>query len=170
LSSVLLQVLLTYDARGVGLIADRYAALHGVTKGAKKASEKAKKAPKTPKRGVEGEAAALNLGRELACTTNVDGISTYTKAWAAKGGRQQSENLETHEVTGLTGRYSLDALRAIVVHQTHKLTTYSFEQTIQTVRLRDNSVLTAPLLIGSAHHHSGCRPQNQDPQNQEPQR
>ena len=37
-------------------------------------------------------------------------------------------------VVGLTGRYSLDALRAIVVHQTHKLTTYSFEQTIQTVR------------------------------------
>ena len=116
----------------MGLLADRYAALHGVTKGAKKATEKAKKAPKTSKRGVEG-AGALDLGRETAGSTNVDGISTYTKAWAAKGGRQQSENLETHEVVGLTGRFSLDALRAIVVHQTHKLTTYSFEQTIQTV-------------------------------------
>ena len=81
------------------MLADRYAAVHGVTKGAKKATEKAKKAaPKNGKRGTEC-AVALDLGREIAGTTNVDGISTYTKAWAAKGGRQQSENLETHEGT-----------------------------------------------------------------------
>jgi hypothetical protein len=41
---------------------------------------------------------------------------------------ETSENLETHELTNVSGRYSLDVLRALVCHQTHKLTTYSFSQ------------------------------------------
>ena len=61
-------------------------------------------------------------------------IVTYGKQWQAKGGRQQtSENLETTEVMGLTGRFSCDLLRALVCHQSHKLTTYTFGQAIEAV-------------------------------------
>ena len=41
------------------------------------------------------------------------------QAWASRAGARQqtSENLETHEVTNLAGRFSLDLLRALVCHQ-----------------------------------------------------
>ena len=129
-------VLLTYDARGLGLVADRFSALHGATKGAKAAAAKAKAREKDKdKTKAKGSATPVpspfNLGRELRGATTVQGVETYSKAWVAKGGRQQAvENLETHEVVGCTGRFSLDVLRALVIHQTHKLTSYSFAQVL----------------------------------------
>ena len=38
------------------------------------------------------------------------------------------------QVTGCAGRFALDVLRALVCHQAHKLTTYSFEQAVEAVR------------------------------------
>ena len=59
-------VLVTYDARGLGLVADRHAALRGVTKGAKaaKAVGKAAKGGKA-KGGAGGQGKAFNIGREM---------------------------------------------------------------------------------------------------------
>ena len=37
------------------------------------------------------------------------------------------------QVTGCAGRFALDVLRALVCHQAHKLTTYSFEQAVEAV-------------------------------------
>ena len=68
----------------------------------------------------------------------------------AAGARQQtSENLETHEVTGLGGRFSLDLLRALVCHQTHKLTTYSFGQAVEAV-LAEETELILPAVLAKA--------------------
>ena len=125
-------VLVTFDPRGLGLVASRHAELVGKPKPAK---------PKRSKGGAAGGAEggavaqAFNLGRDLGGETKVASVTTYTKAWTARGGRQQTaENLETHEVTGCAGRFALDVLRALVCHQAHKLTTYSFEQAVEAVR------------------------------------
>jgi len=153
-------VLLSYDARGIGLVADRHAALHGVTKGARgvkkgAATPKATAKEKAAAGGAAGSEGPFNLGRALGDATKVVSINTYSKAWVSKGGRQQtSENLETHEVVGCVGRYSLDALRAVVVHQTHKLTSYSFAQAIEAVlgeatEVIEPSVLAARTADGS---------------------
>ena len=127
-------VLVTYDARALGLVIERHAELStkgggGGGGGGGGASRGAKSKAKG------GSGAAMQLGREEGVGTRVVSVVTYSKAWASRpGARQQtSENLETHEVTGLGGRFSLDLLRALVCHQGHKLTTYSFGQAVEAV-------------------------------------
>ena len=75
-------------------------------------------------------------------------VITYSKAWASRAGARQqtSENLETHELTNVAGRFSLDLLRALVCHQTHKLTTYSFHQSVDAV-LQDETELVLPEVL-----------------------
>ena len=128
-------VLLTFDPRGIGLVASRHAELLG------KAKPKRSKAGAGGAGGAAGgdaeggagaRAHAFSLGRDVGGETKVASVTTYSKAWTARGGRQQTaENLETHEVTGCAGRFALDVLRALVCHQAHKLTTYSFEQAVE---------------------------------------
>ena len=81
--------------------------------------------------------------------TKVVSVTTYTKAYVSRGGRQQSENIETHEVTDCSGRFTLDVLRALVVHQTHKLTSYSFEQAVQAV-LNEETEELLPQVLAAA--------------------
>ena len=92
---------------------------------------------------------ALNLGRAVSGETKVKDIVTYNKQWVAKGGRQQSENVETHEVTGVAGRFVLDLLRAVLVHQTHKLTTYSFAQAVESVLAEETEVVLPEVLAAA---------------------
>ena len=152
-------LLLTYDARCLGLVASRHAELVlGLSAGARPKPSKAKKASA----GVGGSAsgsgggggggggAPFNLSRDPAETTRVVPIVTYGKAWQAKGGRQQTaENLETTEVTGLSGRFSCDLLRALVCHQAHKLTTHSFAQAVSAV-LGEETELVMPEVLRAA--------------------
>lgn len=126
-------LLLTYDARCVGLIAARHAELVLGHAGRAKPPPKGKAAARAAS-AAGGGLSSFNLSRRAAETTKVVPIVTYGKAWQAKGGRQQtSENLETTEVVGLTGRFSCDLLRALVNHQSHKLTTYAFSQAVEEV-------------------------------------
>jgi hypothetical protein len=135
-------VLLTYDARCIGLLAERHACLLGA---GSKPKPKAKAKP-----AAEASRPPLSLGREPGAETKVVRIVTYSKAWVKAGTRQQtSENLETHEVTGCAGRFSLDVLRALVCHQKHKLTTYSFAQAVEAV-LGEPTELVLPQVLAAA--------------------
>ena len=52
-------------------------------------------------------------------------------------------------MVGLGGRFSLDILRTLVCHTTHKLTTYSFGQAVEAV-LNDETELILPSVLASA--------------------
>ena len=128
-------VVLSYDARALGLVIERYAELTSVAKGGGK--------------GVRSKGLRMQLGRDSS-DSRVVSVVTYTKAWAAKAARQQtSENLETHELTNLAGRFSLDLLRALVCHQTHKLTAYSFAQGIERVLGEETELVVPDVLRGA---------------------
>ena len=51
-------------------------------------------------------------------------------------------------MVGLGGRFSLDILRTLVCHTTHKLTTYSFGQAVEAV-LNDETELILPSVLAS---------------------
>ena len=76
-------VLLTYDARAIGLVAERHTELNGKSKGAWS---------KGKGKGI----GVMQLGREGGVETKVVSVVTYTKAWASRAGARQqtSENLE----------------------------------------------------------------------------
>ena len=78
-------ILLTYDARCLGLVASRYAELVAKTSGKPKATAKAKaKAAASPARASGsggGVVAPFNLSRDAAETTKVTSSITYGKAW-----------------------------------------------------------------------------------------
>lgn len=132
-------VLLTYDARALGMVTERYSEL---CSGAPLQGGKAKS---------KSAGAAMQLGRDLGTPTRVSSVVTYSKAWASRAGARQqtSENLETHEVMGVAGRFSLDLLRALVCHQTHKLTTYSFHQAVQAVLNEESEQVLPEVLKGA---------------------
>ena len=164
-------VLLTYDARALGLVLERHAELSGGKGGGKGGGGKggggkggggggASKGGGGGKgRGAKSGSHPMQLGRECGVETKVVSVVTYSKAWASRAGARQqtSENLETHEVVGLGGRFSLDLLRALVCHQTHKLTTYSFGQAAEAVLGEETELVLPAVLAGAptarvAHH------------------
>lgn len=157
-------LLLTYDARCLGLVSTRHAELMlGLAAGSKlpkpTASKPAANKGKAKAGGAAGGGAPtpLQLGRQRGEAIKVVPIVTYGKQWQAKGGRQQmSENLETTEVVGLTGRFSCDLLRAMVSHQSHKLTTYTFAQAVEAV-LGEPTELMLPEVLASAPTERAAR-------------
>ena len=90
----------TYDARSLGLVAERFAEL-GVS-GVSGAGQPRSKGKASAAKG-KGRGASINLSREVEGEVKVVSVVTYNKAWASRAGARQqtSENLETHEVTGL---------------------------------------------------------------------
>ena len=134
-------VLLSFDARSLGLVIERHAELNNSSKGGGKGGK--------AKTSSGGWKSMMRLGRDNT-ESKVQSVVTYSKAWAARGQRQQtSENLETHELMNVAGRFSLDLLRALVCHQTFKLTTYSFYQAVEAV-LNEETELILPEVLKEA--------------------
>ena len=107
-------VLLTYDVRCLGLIAERFSLLHGTSAAA--AKSKAKKG-----------------GRDAACLGR-DGVASRASCRSSRTQRRSRArrayaNVGESRDAELTGwRAASSTPRALVCHQTHKLTSYSFQQ------------------------------------------
>lgn len=96
-------VLLTFDNRGLGLFVDRFKVLCG----------------RSPR-----------LGRDER-DTRVSKVTTYSKDWIRSRTEQRmasANNLETHRMYGCGGRIAIDLLRFLLMRQSPKLTSYSFEE------------------------------------------
>lgn len=102
-------VVLVFDSRGLGLLVDRFEAL----------------CQRSPK-----------LGRDKQTPTRVVSITTYSKDWIRSRTEQRmasANNLETHRLYGCGGRLSVDLLRFLLMRQSPKLTTYNFNEAIESV-------------------------------------